>query len=105
MSKFTKKTIYETVSVDFGPENGIHLSFALDIRDGVAIGISGGGIFNRENYIGSFDGLVGFAHNVSGKNKEAVDALLDELSSVLEDEYGIPSSGSEPIEEPTNEEE
>ena len=98
------KTIYQTISMEFPSEivddGEIRLSFALDVKNEDAIGLSGGGVWKGVEMIGSFDGFVGFAHNVTGEDKPAVDALLHDLSEALTEEYNVP-----PVEEPTPEEE
>lgn len=70
-------------------DNVLRAKFTLDVKNGKGVALSGGGIFKGETYIGSFDGLCGFAHNVSGVDKEAVDALLESLSDVLYEEYQV----------------
>lgn len=88
------KTIYQTISMEFPSEivddGEIRLSFALDVKNEDAIGLSGGGVWKGAKMIGSFDGFVGFAHNVTGEDKPAVDALLHDLSEALTEEYNVP---------------
>lgn len=70
-------------------DNTLRAKFTLDVLNGKGVALSGGGLFKGEKYIGSFDGLGGFAHNVKGADKEGVEALLDNLSDALEREFGI----------------
>ena len=88
------KTIYQTISMEFPSEKAndgeIRVSFALDVKNDTAIGLSGGGIWKGLDLIGSFDGFVGFAHNVTGADKEAVDEVLHDLSEALTEEYNVP---------------
>lgn len=88
------KKIYQTISMEFPSEkaddNAIRVSFALDVLNDTAIGLSGGGVWKGLILIGSFDGFVGFAHNVHGEDADAVTALLRELSEALTEEYGVP---------------
>lgn len=103
MSKFVSSTVYQTISLTFpsakADDGKIRVSFALDVKDGVGIGLSGGGVWKGEQYIGSFDGFCGFVHNVSGEDAPAVDAVLSELSTALESEYGVPAPVVVPDEE------
>lgn len=99
------KKIYQTISMEFPSEkaddNAIRVSFALDVLNDTAIGLSGGGVWKGLTLIGSFDGFVGFAHNVHGEDADAVTALLRELSEALTEEYGVPPvQEAEEIEEP-----
>ena len=95
-------TTYQTISFCYPSEkaddNVIRASFALDVRNNVGIGLSGGGLWKGLAYIGSFDGFIGFAHNVEGEDKPAVDALLADLSVALNEAYDVPlpTSGEEP---------
>lgn len=88
------KKIYQTISMEFPSEkaddNAIRVSFALDVLNDTAIGLSGGGVWKGLTLIGSFDGFIGFAHNVKGEDADAVTALLRELSGALTEEYGVP---------------
>jgi len=88
------KDIYQTISMDFPSEraddNEIRVSFALDVHNDTAIGLSAGAVWKGLAYIGSFDGFVGFAHNVEGEDKPAVDAVLHDLSEALTEEYNVP---------------
>lgn len=88
------KTIYQTISMEFPSEKAndgeIRVSFALDVKNDTAIGLSGGGVWKGLELIGSFDGFVGFAHNVTGADKEAVDEVLHDLSEALTEEYNVP---------------
>lgn len=96
------KKIYQTISMEFPSEkaddNAIRVSFALDVLNDTAIGLSGGGVWKGLTLIGSFDGFVGFAHNVHGEDADAVTALLRELSEALTEEYGVP-----PVQDETEE--
>lgn len=95
-------TTYQTISFCYPSEkqddNVIRASFALDVKNNVGIGLSGGGLWKGLAYIGSFDGFIGFAHNVEGEDKAAVDALLADLSVALNEAYDVPlpTSGEEP---------
>lgn len=95
MSKLVSNTVYQTISMTFpsakADDGAIRVSFALDVKDGVGIGLSGGGVWKGEQFIGSFDGFSGFAHNVTGEDAAAVDSVLAELSEALESEFGIPA--------------
>lgn len=86
-------------------DNVLRVKFTLDVKNGKGVALSGGGIFKGENYIGSFDGLCDFAHNVSGADKEAVDALLESLSDVLYDEYQVEKPQEIEVERPEPQEE
>ena len=94
MSKLVPETVYQTISMVFPSakknDGKIRVSFALDVKDGIAVGMSGGGVWKGNDYIGSFYGLVGFQHNVIGENAAAVDTLLADLSAALEEDYGVP---------------
>lgn len=90
MNNLSIGTTYQTLSMSFGDESGLHLSFTLDVKDGIGVGFSGGAVWDGEDYIGSFDGLSGFAHNVEGERADAVTALLSDLSDALEENYGVP---------------
>jgi len=98
------KNVYQTISMEFpsdkADDGAIRVSFALDVHNDTAIGLSGGGVWKGLTLIGSFDGFVGFAHNVQGPDKEAVDALLHELSEALTEEYGVPPVQTE-VDEPS----
>ena len=100
----TPSTVYQTISMAFpsakANDGVIRASFALDVKDNIGIGLSGGGIFKGLDYIGSFDGLVGFAHNVTGADKDAVDALLAELSVALHEAYGVPLPITDEVDAP-----
>lgn len=104
-------TVYQTISMEFpsakANDGVIRASFALDVKNNIGIGLSGGGVWKGLNYIGSFDGLIGFVHNVTGPDKEAVDTMLGELSEALHEAYGVPlpTDGEEPLrgEEPAEE--
>ena len=105
------KKIYQTISMEFPSEkaddNAIRVSFALDVLNDTAIGLSGGGVWKGLTLIGSFDGFVGFAHNVHGEDADAVTALLRELSEALTEEYGVPpvqetEETEEPVEGPAS---
>ena len=104
-------TTYQTISFCYPSEkqddNVIRASFALDVRNNVGIGLSGGGLWKGLAYIGSFDGFIGFAHNVEGEDKPAVDALLADLSVALNEAYDVPlpTSGEEPTPEQLRERE
>ncbi len=95
MGKLISETVYQTISMVFPSakrnDGKIRVSFALDVKDGVAVGMSGGGVWKGNEYIGSFYGLIGFCHSVVGENAEAVDSVLAELSSALESDYGVPA--------------
>ena len=99
-------SVYQTLRVVFpsamADDAELRLNLTLDVKDGVAIGMSGGGIYEGEKYIGSFYGLCGFAHDVTGEKKEAVDALLSDLSDTLAESYGVPLPAQ--MEEPAHEE-
>ena len=74
--------------------------FSLEVRDGVALNLWGGGIYQGREFVGPFSGLVGFNHNIVGEKKEAVEALLADLQVALED-YGVPNPAAlEAPEEP-----
>ena len=49
MSKFVSSTVYQTISLTFpsakADDGKIRVSFALDVKDGVGIGLSGGGVW------------------------------------------------------------
>lgn len=90
MNNLSTKTSYQSLSMSFGDEPGLHLTFTLDVKDGIGVGFSGGAVWDGENYIGSFDGLMGFAHNIEGERADAVTALLSDLSDALEENYGVP---------------
>lgn len=100
-------TVYQTISLAFPSEkaddNVIRATFALDVKNNIGIGLSGGGLWKGLNYIGSFDGFIGFAHNVEGEDKEAVDALLADLSVALNEAYGVPLPTSGDMPEPGRE--
>lgn len=64
--------------------------FSLEVRDGVALNLWGGGIYQGREFVGSFSGLMGFNHNVIGEKKAAVETLLADLQVALED-YGVPN--------------
>lgn len=93
-----QKKINQTISMEFpsgkADDNAIRVSFSLDVLNDTAIGLSGGGVWKGLTLIGSFDGLVGFAHNVRGEDADAVTAVLRDLSETLSGEYGVPSVGS-----------
>lgn len=95
MGKFVSSAVYQTISMTFpsamSDDGEIRVSFALDVRDGVAIGLSGGGVWKGKEFIGSFDGFSGFAHNVVGDDAEVVSEVLSDLSSALEEEFGVPA--------------
>lgn len=97
-------TTYQTISFCYPSEkaddNVIRASFALDVRNNVGIGLSGGGLWKGLAYIGSFDGFIGFAHNVEGEDKPAVDALLADLSVALNEAYDVPLPTSGDMPEP-----
>lgn len=101
-------TTYQTISFCYPSEkaddNVIRASFALDVKNNVGIGLSGGGLWKGLDYIGSFDGFIGFAHNVEGEDKEAVDALLADLSVALNEAYDVPLPTSGDMPEPRAEE-
>ena len=80
-------------------DNDLRLVFTLEVRDGVAIGLWGGGIFQGRNFVGSFSGLIGFNHDVIGERLVAVEALLVELQDIRDEEYGVPK----PVEIPEGE--
>lgn len=88
-------TVYQTMEMSFpsAKENDgvLRALFTLDTKNGIAISLSGGGIFKGDSYIGSFDGFVGFVHNVAGEDKEAVDVLLEDLSEALTESFGVPA--------------
>lgn len=101
MGKLVPETVYQTISMAFPSakknDGKIRVTFALDVKDGIAVGMSGGGVWKGNDYIGSFYGLVGFCHNVVGENASAVDKVLSDLSAALEADYGVPApiSGEE----------
>lgn len=100
-------TTYQTISFCYPSEKRddgqIRVSFALDVRNNAGIGLSGGGVWKGMTYIGSFDGFVGFAHNVKGDDAAAVDLLLRNLSIDLHEAYGVPLPDTS-VEEPLPEE-
>lgn len=95
-----------TFPSEMADDNVIRASFVLDVKDGVGTSVNNGGLWKGTRYIGSFDGLVGFAHNVLGEDREGVDALLDDLSQALHDQYKVPlpelPEETEPIAEEEN---
>lgn len=97
-------TTYQTISFCYPSEKRddgqIRVTFALDVRNNVGIGLSGGGVWKGTAIIGSFDGFIGFAHNVHGDDAAAVDALLHNLSQDLHDAYGVPLPDDGVPEEP-----
>lgn len=88
-------TVYQTMEMAFPSakknDGVLRALFTLDTKNGIAISLSGGGIFKGDSYIGSFDGFVGFTHNVVNEDKEAVDTLLEELSETLTEAFGVPA--------------
>jgi hypothetical protein len=88
------KDKYETIAMNFPDDpkddGQISVSFTLDVHNDTAIAMSGGVVHKGLDYIGSFDGLVGFAHNAEGPDKPAVDAVLHDLSEALTEEYNVP---------------
>lgn len=68
----------------------IRAMFTLDVKEGKAIGLSGGALWKGFSYLGSFDGFVGFQHNVSGADSAAADAVLEALSAALHEQYDVP---------------
>lgn len=85
---------YDTLFIRF-PENGsLQARFALDTRDGKGIAVYNGGIWKNDLHIGNFDGLIGFGHNVSGEDKDAVDTLMRQLSDYLTENYGVSRPGN-----------
>ena len=93
MSNLVTGNLFQVLQLTYpsaiAADTTLRVKFTLDVRNGKGVALSGGGIFKGENYIGSFDGLCGFAHNVTGEDKEAVDALLSDLSDVLFEEFQV----------------
>jgi hypothetical protein len=81
-------------------DNELRLVFTLEVRNGTAIGLWGGGVYQGRNYVGAFSGLIGFNHDVIGERREAAEALLGELQDILEEDYGVPK----PVQLPEGEE-
>lgn len=101
--KLVQSNISQVISMAYpsalADDNELRLVFTLEVRNGTAIGLWGGGIYQGRDYVGAFSGLIGFNHDVIGERREAVETLLGELQDILDEDYGVPK----PVEMPEGE--
>lgn len=101
MNELVQEEVFQAIQISYpsrrADDNALRAVFTLNVKDGAAIAMSGGAIWKGFSYIGSFDGLVGFQHNISGADAAAADELLANLSIALSERYvlPIPETGAE----------
>ncbi len=109
MNELIQEEVYQTIQMCFpsrrSDDSVIRAMFTLDTKEGKAIALSGGALWKGFSYLGSFDGFVGFQHNVSGADSAAADAVLEALSAALHEQYDVPlpDAGIDKPEDPEEE--